>query len=161
MATSAFGSASFLLGLKLPGQGTSNLNGVGALLQPHDLIALQGPNMGEAGGELLPSSFSPAAIVPQGDDAVAGLEELSAHGDEALEVLEETAKKVANNVVEANINSAIRKAFNYFPPDVRGEHLPDDFGVAPRFVEPTDNRYLSRIRHESLLKFAPLLSMGR
>jgi hypothetical protein len=30
--TSAFGSAGFLLRLKLPGQCTSNLNGVGALL---------------------------------------------------------------------------------------------------------------------------------
>src|SRR5262249_53342170 len=85
---SAFASASFLLRLKLPGQGTSNLNGIGALLQPDDLAALQGPHVSEAGGELFPGRLRPAGVAPQGDDADGGLEELGAHGDEALEVLE-------------------------------------------------------------------------
>src|SRR5262249_23156184 len=144
------GSASFLLYLKLPGQCTCNLNGIGALLQPDDLAALQGPNMSEAGGELFPGSLRPAGVAPQGDDAVAGLEELGAHGDEALEVLEKTTEEVAEDVVESDIDTAVRKAFDYFPPDVRRQRLPDDVGVTPRFVELTDDSDLSRIRHESL-----------
>src|SRR5262245_37561761 len=134
----------------LPGQCTCNLNGIGALLQPDDLAALQGPNVSEAGGELFPGSLRPAGVAPQGDDAVTGLKELCAHGDEALEVLEEATEEVAEHVVEADIDTVVRKAFDYFPPDVRRQHLPDDVGVTPRFVEPTDDSDLSRIRHESL-----------
>jgi hypothetical protein len=92
------------------GHCTSNLHRIGALLQAHDLAALQGPHMSKLGGEIFPGSFRPAAVGPQGDDAVAGLEELGAHGDEVLVVLEETAKEVAEYVVEANVDTAVRKA---------------------------------------------------
>src|SRR5262245_40407112 len=137
----------------LPGQCTNNLNGIGALLQPDDLAALQGPNVSEAGGDLFPGSPRPAGVAPQGDDAVAGLEELGAHGDEALEVLEKTAEEVAEHVVEPEVDTAVREAFDYFAPDVRRQHQLEDVGVTPRFVEPTDDSYLGRIRHESPLKF--------
>lgn len=118
-SASAFGSASFLLPLKLPDQCTSNLNGIGALLQPDDLTAVQGPNVSEAGGELFSGRLRPARVAPQGDDVVAGFEELGAHGDEAIEVLEKAAEEVAEHVVESDIDTAARKSFDDLPPDVR------------------------------------------
>src|SRR5262249_36407603 len=105
----------------------------------------QGPNVREAGGELFSGSLRPAAVAPQGDDAVAGLEELGAHGDEVLKVLHEAAKEVAEYVVEANVDTAVGKAFDHFPTDVRRQRLPDNVGVAARFVEPTDQSDLSGI----------------
>src|SRR5262245_11802109 len=109
--------------------------------------------MSETRGELFPGCLRAPGVASQGDDAVAGLEELCAHGDEALEGLEQATEEVAEHVVEPNIDTAVRKAFDDFPPDVRRQHLPDDVGVTPRVVEPTDDSYLSRIRHERLLKF--------
>ena len=75
--------------------------------------------MSKAGGELFPGSLRPAGVSSQGDDVIAGLEKLGAHGNEALEFLEETAKEVAEYVVEAYVDSAVREAFDDFPADVR------------------------------------------
>src|SRR5262249_30254461 len=152
-ATSAVCSAGFHFRLNLPSQCTSNLNGISALLQPDDLAAVQGPNMSKSGGELLPGSLRPAGVTSQDYDAVAGLEELRTQGDEALEGLEESAKEVAEHLVEANVDTAVRKAFDDFPADVRCQHLPDDVGVTAGFVEPTDDGYMRGIGHQSLLKF--------
>jgi hypothetical protein len=83
---------------------------------------------------------------------IAGLEKLGTHGHEALAVLEEAAKEVAENVVEADEDTAVRKAFDDFPVDVRCQHLPDDIRVTARFVEPTDDSYIRGIWHDTLLK---------
>jgi hypothetical protein len=45
------------------------------------------------------------------------------------------------DVVEANIDATVRKAFDDFPADVRCQYLPDDLGVATRLIKPTDDRY--------------------
>jgi hypothetical protein len=73
---------------------------------------------------------------------IAGLEELGAHGDEALTVLEEPAKEVAEYVVQADVDTAVRKAFDHFPVNVWCQHLSNDVGVTARFVEPTDDSYM-------------------
>src|SRR5262249_16474815 len=109
------------------------------------------------GGELFPGSPRSAGVVPQGDDAVAGLEELCAHSDEALEVLKKATEEVAEHVVESNIGTAVRKTFDYFPPDVRRQHLPDDIGVTPRFVEPTDESYLLLVHADLRMLWGTLL----
>ena len=85
--------------------------------------------MSKAGGELFPGSLRPAGVSFQGDDVIAGLEKLGAHGDEALEVLEKATKEVAEHVVEANVDTAVRKAFDDFPTDVGFQHLPDNSGL--------------------------------
>src|SRR5262245_48973666 len=111
---------------------------------------LAGSNVSKAGGEIFPGRLRTAGVAPQGDDAVTGLKELCAHGDEALEVLDKATEEVAEHVVESDIDTAVREAFDDFPPDIRRQHLPDDVRVTPRFVEPTDDSDLSRIGHESL-----------
>jgi hypothetical protein len=108
--------------------------------------------MSETSGKPLAGPFGTPRIAAEGDDAFAGLEELCAHGDEALEVLEEAAEEIAEDVFEADVDATVRKAFDDFPADVQCQHLPDDVGVTPRVVEPTDDSYLSRIRHERLLQ---------
>ena len=80
--------------------------------------------MSETSGKPLAAPFGTPRIAAEGDDAVAGLEELPAHGDGALEVLEPATEEVAEHVVESDIDAAVRKAFDDFPPDVRRQHLP-------------------------------------
>src|SRR5262245_15598992 len=140
--------AEFFLPLNLPAQCTGNLNGIGALLQPDNLAAVQGPHMSKSGCEGSPGSLRLAGVGAQGDDAIAGLEKLGAHCDEALAVLEETAKEVAEYVVEADVDTAVRKAFDDLPVDVRCQHLPNDVGVTARLVEPTDDSYMRGIWHD-------------
>src|SRR5262245_58155675 len=108
--------------------------------------------MSKSGGEIAPGSLRPAGVGSQGDDVVAGLEELGAHGDEALEVLEETAEEIAEYVVEAQVDTAVRKAFDDFPADIGCQHLSDDVGVPARLVEPTDDGYRGGIWHGCHLK---------
>ena len=112
-------------------QGASQLNGIGTLLQPHDQPILQGPHVRETRGEPFAGPSGTPLIAAEGDNAFAGLEELCAHGDEALEVLEKATEEVAEHVVEADIDAAIRKAFDYFPPDVRRQQLPEEDIRAP------------------------------
>jgi hypothetical protein len=98
--------------------------------------------MSKLGGEIFPGRFCPAAVGPQGHDTVAGLEELGAHGDKVLVLLEETTKEVSEYVIETNVDTAVRKALDDFPADVRCQHLPDDVRVAALVVEPTDGNYM-------------------
>src|SRR5262245_2628787 len=100
------------LRLKLSGQRTSELNCIRTLLQPNDLATVQCPHMSESRGERLTSLLRLARVGPQGNDAVSGFEELGAHGDEALEVPKETAEEVVEYIIEADVDTAMRKAFD-------------------------------------------------
>jgi hypothetical protein len=86
---------------------TSNLHRIGALLQAHDLAALQGPNWAvKSSRQLSPGrGGSPGRCTRSPDSRNA-----EAHGDEVLVVLEETTKEAAEYVVEANVDTAVRKA---------------------------------------------------
>ena len=106
--------------------------------------------MSKSRREVSPGRLGPARVVPQSNDAITQLDELGAQGDKALEVLKETAEKVVEHVVEPDVDTAVRKAFDDFPPDVRRLQLPDDVGGAAGFVKSTDDRYISGVCHGNI-----------
>ena len=62
--------------------------------------------MSKSGGEISPGCLRTPRVASQRDDVIARLKELRAHGDEALKVLEEAAKEIVEDVVEADIDAA-------------------------------------------------------
>src|SRR5262245_23313818 len=103
--------------------------------------------MSKSRSKVSPGRLGPSDVVPQGDDAFTGFEELGALGDKVLEILKKPAEEVLEHVVEPDVDTTVRKAFDDFPPDVRRQQLPDDVGVTAGFVKSADDRYVSGFCH--------------